>query len=147
VPGVDVVTGVEIARPREEVAAYTADPDNAPAWYQNISAVRWVTEPPLQVGSEVEFTANFLGRKLVYTYQVSAWTPGERFVMRTERPFPMETTYEWEDGPDESTHMRVRNRGQPTGFASVTTPVLVAAMRRANRKDIGRLKALLEQSS
>ena len=37
---VDVVTGTTIARPRTEVAAYAADPGNAPAWYANIKSIK-----------------------------------------------------------------------------------------------------------
>jgi hypothetical protein len=40
--------------------------------------------------------------------------------------------------------MSLRNRGEPAGFATVTAPVIVAAMRRANRNDLARLKQLLE---
>lgn len=142
---VDVVTETVIARPREEVAAFAADPDNASSWYRNIKAVRWESEKPADVGSRITFTAEFLGRTLEYTYEVLEAAPGERFVMATaEGPFPMETTYTWEDVPEGGTLMRLRNRGRPAGFSSLAAPVLAAAMRRANRKDLAELKSLLE---
>ena len=31
---VDVRTQIDIARPRDEVSAFAADPDNAPRWYK-----------------------------------------------------------------------------------------------------------------
>jgi hypothetical protein len=58
---VDVVTETTIGRPRAEVAEFAADPANATAWYKNIKAVEWETEPPLQVGSRLRFVARFLG--------------------------------------------------------------------------------------
>jgi hypothetical protein len=39
-----------------------------------------------------------------------------------------------------------RNRGTPSGVSKVFTPLMAAAMRRANRKDLARLKALLERA-
>jgi uncharacterized membrane protein len=142
---VDVVTEIDIARPREEVAAFAADPANATAWYRNITSVEWETPPPAQVGSRVRFVAKFLGRTLEYTYEVREVQPGRRFVMSTaDGPFPMETTYTWEDAPGGGTHMTLRNRGEPAGFAAVTAPVMSRAMRRANEADLRRLKELLE---
>ena len=141
---VDVVTEIEVARPREEVAAYAADPDNATTWYENIERVEWKSEPPLAVGSRVAFVARFLGRRLAYTYEIAELVPGERLVMRTvDGPFPMETTYEWADGRG-GTRMTLRNRGEPSGFSKVAAPALASAMRRANRKDLERLKQILE---
>jgi hypothetical protein len=71
--------------------------------------------------------------------------PEERMVMSTSRgPFPMETTYTWADTEDGGTTMTLRNRGEPSGFSRAAAPVMAAAMRRANRKDLERLKELLE---
>ena len=142
---VDVATEVEIGRPREEVAAFAVDPSNATAWYKNIKAVAWETPPPVAVGSTFRFRAQFLGRTLEYTYEVRELDPARRFVMATAQgPFPMETTYAWDDAAPGRTKMTLRNRGEPSGFAAVTAPVMTLAMRRANEADLRRLKALLE---
>jgi len=145
---VEVLTEVVISCPRDVVAAYAGDPKNAPEWYANICSVKWRTPPPLDVGSQMDFVAHFLGRRLAYTYEVVELTPGERLVMRTAHgPFPMETTYEWEPIGAAATRMRLRNRGEPSGFSQLAAPFMARAVRRANRKDLARLKEILESSS
>jgi uncharacterized membrane protein len=145
---IDVSSEIEISRPRAEVAAYAADPDNATAWYANIVSVEWNTLNPAAVGSRLAFVARFLGRRLAYTYEIKEHIAGERFVMATsEGPFPMETTYEWEDTADGGTRMRLRNRGNPSGFPRVLAPLMSTAVARANRKDLTRLKQVLEHPS
>lgn len=142
---VDVVTEIVINRPRAQVAAYAGDPSNAPMWYVNIESIDWKTTPPIRVGSRMAFVAHFLGRRLAYTYEVIELVPEERLLLRTaEGPFPMETTYTWEPDGEIATRMTLRNRGKPTGFSKVGAPFMAAAMRRANRKDLAQLKALLE---
>ena len=144
---VDVLTQIVIGRPRDEVAGYAGDPTNAPEWYANIRSVEWRTTPPMRVGSRMEFVARFLGRRLAYTYEVVDLVPGERLVMRTaEGPFPMETTYAWEAVGTGSTRMTLRNRGEPEGFSRIGAPLLAAAMRRANRQDLARLRARMERA-
>jgi uncharacterized membrane protein len=141
---VDVKTTIAINRPLDEVATFAADPSNAPQWYANIASIEWKTQPPIVVGSTVEFVARFLGRRLQYTYEVVEYVPGERVVMRTsEGPFPMETTYTWA-ADAASTIMTLRNRGEPAGFSKLVAPFMSGSMRRANTKDLQRLKALLE---
>jgi hypothetical protein len=56
----------------------------------------------------------------------------------------METTYTWWPENETSTRMTLRNRGEPAGFAKVAGPMMAAAIRRANEKDLARLKQLLE---
>jgi hypothetical protein len=62
-----------------------------------------------------------------------------------EGPFPMETTYAWEDTPSGGTRMSLRNRGQPKGFSRVTSLLLTRSMRKANQRDLERLKSALER--
>lgn len=140
---VDVVTDIEIRRPRDVVAAYAGNPDNAPDWYTNIKAVNWETAPPLVPGSKVAFRAQFLGRALDDVYEFTELEPGEKLVMRTAQgPFPIQTTYTWADTGNGSTHMR--NTGTPAGFSAVASLVMAPMMRQAMRKDLAKLKALLE---
>ena len=143
--GVDVSTEAVIDRPVDVVAAYAADPSNAPEWYANIDSVTWDTPPPAAVGSRAGFVARFLGRRLEYTYEIVELDPGRRLVMRTaDGPFPMETTYEWTPAGAASTRMTLRNRGTPVGFSRFLAPLMEPAMRRANRKDLARLGEILE---
>jgi hypothetical protein len=142
---VDVSTEIVIRRPREQVAAFSANPDNAPMWYVNIKEIQWKSPPPLALGSRIAFVATFLGRRLAYTYEIIDLQPSRRLVMSTqEGPFPMETTYTWEDTAEGFTRMKLRNRGSPTGFSNLLTPVLALNMRQANRKDLSKLKEILE---
>jgi len=142
---VDVQTEIVIDRPVEVVASYAADPSNAPEWYVNIESVDWETPPPVRAGSRLRFVARFLGRRLEYTYEIADLVPGERLVMRTAQgPFPMETTYIWSAASPDATRMTLRNRGEPSGFSKVAAPIMAGMMRKANTKDLKRLKSILE---
>jgi len=142
---IDVSTAILIRCPREEVANFAADPDNAPQWYLNIKSVEWKSPKNLASGARIAFRAHFLRRKLAYVYEVVEFVPGQRLVMRTDRPFLMETSYTWESIDEHSTRMTLRNRGTPTGFSKLFRPILPFAMKLANRKDLQRLKTILEQ--
>jgi uncharacterized membrane protein len=144
---VDVVTRIVIDKPRDIVSAFAGNPENAPLWYVNIKSVEWKSTPSMRGGARIAFVAHFLGRRLTYTYEIVAYDPGERLVMRTaDGPFPMETTYEWRSLGATKTEMTLRKRGAPSGFSAIMQPFMAMAMRRANRKDLLYLKTRLEET-
>ncbi|MCB9994554.1 MAG: SRPBCC family protein [Hyphomicrobiaceae bacterium] len=141
---VDVENAIVINRPMAKVAAYAVDPDNAPEWYKNIRSVEWKSAPPLAVGSRLAFVAQFLGQRLAYTYEVTDFK-SDLFVMRTaEGPFPMETRYAFRDLGGGHTEMVLGNRGDVSGFAALTAPLMIAQMNKANQADLRSIKAILE---
>ncbi|HUE85219.1 MAG TPA: SRPBCC family protein [Vicinamibacterales bacterium] len=142
---VDVTTDILIERPPGVVSAFACDPANAPLWYGNIKRVEWQSEPVVVVGARVAFVAEFLGKRLQYTYEVVEFEPGERLVMRAaDGPFPMETIYTFEETREGQTQMTLRNHGEPSGMSRLMTPMIATAMRSANTKDLAKLKEILE---
>ena len=145
---VDVVTEIRINRPVDEVSRFAADPNKATKWYTNIKSVVWKTAPPLNVGTQIEFIAEFLGKRIIYTYEVEEYIISQKLVMRTSSgPFPMETTYDWDRISATETHMKLRNRGNPSGFSNLIAPFMAMAMRKENARDLKRLKIILEANS
>ncbi|MCB1339373.1 MAG: SRPBCC family protein [Maritimibacter sp.] len=142
---VDVTVERVIACPRDRLAAFAADPSNAPDWYANIKAVRWETAPSTEPGARAAFVARFLGRDLSYTYEIREHVAGELLVMSTAQgPFPMQTTYRWSDAGPAATLMRLSNRGRPAGFKTALLPIMRLAMRRAMTKDLAALARIME---
>ncbi|KSU81141.1 Polyketide cyclase / dehydrase and lipid transport [Fictibacillus enclensis] len=145
---VDVVTEIIINCPIEKVSSYASDPENAPTWYVNIHSAEWKTPKPLKVGSKIAFKAKFLGRELAYVYEIVGVIPEKELAMKTANgPFPMETIYTWSSLDHNQTRMILRNKGNPEGFSKIITPFISKMMKKANMKDLQKLKYILENPS
>lgn len=143
---IDVSTEIDINCSRDKVAEYSANPDNAPKWYVNIKAAKWKTPKPLKVGSQIVFKAKFMGKALVYIYEIAEYAAERKMVMKTlTGPFPMETIYTWETIEGNITRMSLQNKGNPGGLFRLLTPLFSFAIRKANNKDLQRLKQIIER--
>lgn len=143
--GIHVEEQIRIERPREEVAAWAADPDNAPRWRKDVDKVEWKSQPPLRTGARLALTMPSLGLPLAYRYTVEEHVPGERTVLRTEEgPFPIETALSFADAADgAATDVTLTTTGEKKG-SKAANRILERTMSRTARKDLERLKKLLE---
>jgi hypothetical protein len=142
---IDVPVTALIDRPAAEVGAYATDPANDTSWIGGIREVRWVTEPPLRVGSRVRRLAAFMGRPVDYVLEVTDLVPGQRVVMRSvEAPFAMVVTYTFaaEGG---GTRTGVRVQGGSGLVFRVAGPLMAWQVRRNLRGDLARLRRILER--
>ena len=104
---ITVTNRIHIHQAVDVVAGYAMSPDTAPEWYENIRTVEWQTSKPLARGSRIALVAQFMGRRLAYTYEIVALEPSALLVMRTAQgPFPMETTYRFRALGAAETEMR-----------------------------------------
>jgi uncharacterized membrane protein len=139
----DVRVVIDVARPREQVAAYLRDPGNDPSWIGGLRSARLVTDPPVGVGSRVERVASFLGRRIEYVNEITELT-GTRLAMRSVRsPFPMRVTYGFEDA-GQATEVSVRVEGDARRAYRLADPIMAALVRRSVRRDLRTLKRVLE---
>ena len=140
---IDIRAVIDVARPREQVAAYLRDPGNDPSWIGGLRSARLVTDPPVGVGSRVERVASFLGRRIEYVNEITELT-GTRLAMRSVRsPFPMRVTYGFED-VGQATEVSVRVEGDASRAYRLADPIMATLVRRSVRRDLRTLKRVLE---
>jgi uncharacterized membrane protein len=141
---VDVTVEQDIARPPDEVARFAMNPANDREWIGALTSVRTLTDGPVGVGTRVERVASFLGKRIEYVNEITAYEPGRRLEMRSVKaPFPLTVTYEFETAPGGSV-ARIRTGGDAGGFYNLAAPLLGAMVKRGVGRDLEKLKAILE---
>ena len=136
---------ITIARPAAEVFDYISDFAKNPTWQNGMKSCEWITEPPLQVGSQYLQKAGFMGREINSTFEVLEHEPGARVKAHTiESTFPITFT-RWVTPLGESEcRVEALIEGDSSGFFRLVEPLMAPLVRRSIRKDYQRLKELLE---
>jgi len=143
-----VVVTVEIDRPAAEVFAYLEDVTNNTEWLRGMRSCTWVTDPPIRVGSRYEQVAEFLGKEIRTTFEVTAHQPGRLVTIESQvgSSFPLTVTREVEPLGEGRCRVVETVESDPSGFYRVAQPLLRLMVARNIRRDYGRLRELLEQA-
>jgi uncharacterized protein YndB with AHSA1/START domain len=139
-----VETSTRIDRPVEDVFAYVDDLSRMSEWI-DILAESTASESPTRVGTRVDNRVHLLGRNFQNTLEVVEREPDRRMVLRTERPFAVEATFQLEPA-DGATVFSVVLEAQPSasGFFKLGEPILTGVGRRRFKGHLRRLKKRLE---
>ncbi len=141
---IEAVTTVRVARPPAEVFEYVANFENNPRWQGGMVEARFITDPPLRVGSRYEQVARFLGREIRSTFEVVGFDPGRMVEATTvESTFPITFTRRVEPDGDASLVTAVVS-GDASGIFRLAEPLLRRKVQRSIDADYAHLKALLE---
>jgi hypothetical protein len=139
----DVRVELVIPRARAQVAAYMFDPRNDARWTTGVIAVNPLTPGRLRLGSRVERTVKFLGKRFSYTYEVVDAQDDSLVEMTVTQPFPMHVRYELEDEGPATTRAVIHARGDASGFYRLLAPIMNRMVRRNIRRDLEALAKAL----
>ena len=138
-------TSVDIDRPADEVFRFVSELPNNPRWQRGMRACRWTSDPPHGVGSTYEQEARFLGKDVRNSFRVTALDPGRRIIFEsTGGSFPLAVTRTVAPLGAGRCRFTEAVEGDARGYYRVADPVLQLLVRASIKRDLPRLKALLE---
>lgn len=123
-----------------EVAPFFFDATNNPSWQGGMKSCEWTTEPPIAMGSIYEQVAEFRGKPVNTTFEVTEYQPDRIIRIESiESTFPIQVTRRVE--PLDSGRCRVSAdiSGQPGGALRVLTMVGKRVAKRSIETDYDRL--------
>jgi uncharacterized membrane protein len=135
---------VVIGRPVEEVFAFVSNPENDEQWESDISDVAKTSEGPLGVGATYRGVLHFLGQRIEYTSEITAYLPNEKVEFRVSAgPLQLEegVTFEPVQG---GTKITVVYEGDPGGLFKLATRVVVRMWQGEMEGNLAKLKKVLE---
>jgi uncharacterized membrane protein len=141
-----VTVSVEIACPPGRAWTYLADAERNVQWLDNMESCRWITEPPIAVGSRYEQVAMFLGKQVRTTFEVTELRDGAEIAISSlpGSSFPLTITRRLEAMNARRCRVTEIAGGDPRGFYRVAEPLMRPLVRRNIARAYAKLKRLLE---
>jgi uncharacterized protein YndB with AHSA1/START domain len=144
-----MVSGIEIARPPDEVFAYVTDPSRFGEWQRDVVAVRHERGRPGRVGSRFTTTRRIGGVERTMTQEVTEAAAPRRWAVRAVdgpvRPNATVTVDPLGDGAGSRVTFSLDFEGH--GIGRPLLPVVRRQARRGAPASYRRLKDLLERGS
>lgn len=140
-----IEASVVINRPLKEVADYMYDAKNMPEWQAFVLEAALTKETPEVVGSTYRGVSHFLGRRMEWTAEQTAFEPyksGTVRIISGPQTIDETTTYEEVEG---GTKVTVVAEAEPApGLFRLAGPVVVRMYGREMQKNLDQLKEILE---
>ena len=137
-----------IARSREEVFTYLADPEAQTVWQSGLQEfdADWTDEP--KVGDRARGTVKVAGKKVQWEAEITEVTRPDRIAFRSvEAPFPFEISYTLVDSGG-STEVRHDGSTEALGgfFGKLADPLVALMYQRDMNSNLANLKAIMEET-
>lgn len=141
-----VRVSVDVACSPAAAWAYLADAERNTEWLSNMQSCRWITQPPIAVGSQYEQVARFLGKEVRTSFEVTELREGELITISSlpGSSFPLTITRRLEQGEDRRCQVTEVAGGDPAGFYRLAEPLMRPLVRRNIARAYAKLKLLLE---
>jgi uncharacterized protein YndB with AHSA1/START domain len=134
---------IVIVRPLEDVFAVLTDPEKTPLWSAPAVEERWLTPPPIGVGSRRLAVTSGLGRRMENVAEVTAYEPGRGWTMASVSG-PRFVARAAFATVDEGTRIDFTWTFALTGAMRLAEPVVVWAFMRQFKQDLARLRSMME---
>jgi uncharacterized membrane protein len=141
---IKVENSVIINRPIGEVFEFVSNIENLPQWAGPVLEAKQTSDGAVGVGATQTQVAQFLGRKIETSQEVTEYEPNKKFSTKTTSgPLPMEIHYILEPAA-EGTKVTLEGNVDAGGFFKVAEPLVARMLKRQTESDAANLKDLLE---
>ena len=138
--------GIVIARPLADVFAVLTDAEKTPAWSASAVEERWLTPPPVGVGSRRLAVTRGMGRTSQNVAEVTAYEPGRSWTMTSVSGPRFVATADFAT-VDQGTRVDFTWTFALTGALRLIEPVFLRAFMSRFEQDLARLKSMMESGS
>ncbi len=141
---IKVENSVVINRPVDEVFEFVSNIENLPQWAGPVLEAKQTSDGPVGVGATQTQVAQFLGRKIETSHEVTEYEPNKKLSTKTTSgPLPMEVSYILEPAAG-GTKVTLGGDIDAGGFFKLAEPIVGRMLNRQTASDAANLKELLE---
>jgi uncharacterized membrane protein len=141
---IKVENSVVISRPVDEVFEFVSNIENLPQWAGPVLEAKQTSDGPIRVGTKQTQVAQFLGRRIETSHEVTEYEPNKKLSTKTTSgPLPMEMHCILEPA-EEGTRVSLEGNVEAGGFFKLAEPIVGRMLKRQTTSDAANLKDLLE---
>jgi uncharacterized membrane protein len=142
---VRIEKSVVIDQPVEQVFEFVINAENDPLWQTQIQESKATSDGPFGVGTTTAQTAQFLGRRIETTAEITAYEQDRSYAWKSiSGPVPGEGQSIFEAVGEGQTKFTIIGDVDVGGFFKLAEPLVARSARRMMETNLANLKDLLE---